>query len=123
MGKIKAEHELKQLQSQRAKVEVTLDDLRQQQEEIKLHKSELMEKKGNLEQRICKIQEANKEPVVTEHAILRYLERVEGVDIERVKSAILTKSVRGFVGTSNGKFPISSGHRVVVKGNTVITIE
>lgn len=57
---------------------------------------------------------------VTEHAILRYLERVRGIDLEEVENTILPEGYREKL--LSGKIPIN-GFRIVVKDNTVITVE
>lgn len=63
--------------------------------------------------------------VVSEHCILRYLERVELVSIDQVEGKILTEELRRLVGIlGGGKFPIGdTGHHVVVKNGICITIE
>ena len=61
--------------------------------------------------------------VISEHAILRYLERVGQIDMERIKSEILPEEVgeicKRFGG--NGKFPTKT-HQVIVKNNIVTTV-
>ena len=60
---------------------------------------------------------------VSEHALLRYLERVYKIDIEAVKKEILTDEVvSNFKGIGPGKFPHKSG-KVMIRGNTVVTFE
>jgi len=60
---------------------------------------------------------------VSDHALLRYLERAKGLDREAVEAEILTDElvyqVRILGGT--GKF-VSEGRRVVVEDFTVVTI-
>jgi len=63
------------------------------------------------------------EPVVSEHALLRYLERKYNLDLEDIKREILTNdNVIMIKNMGNGKYPISDGLKAVVKNNTVITI-
>lgn len=66
-----------------------------------------------------------KKPVVSEHAILRYLERVENLDVERVRAEILNESVMKFVNQfgGNGTFPHEKGFQIVMKNNMVVTIK
>lgn len=62
--------------------------------------------------------------VITEHAILRYLERVKGVDIEAIKKEILPDYTLGYilgVGMNSGKYPAGT-HKVVLSGNIITTV-
>lgn len=119
---IKESQELKQLQSRKAKLEVDLKgkrkDLGSIQNEVK-----------NMESQLCEIQNkiksiSDSDIVVTEHAIIRYLERCKGLDLDAVKSEILSEERRKMIkAMGNGKFPIGDGARIVVKGNSIVTIE
>jgi hypothetical protein len=59
-------------------------------------------------------------PTISDHALLRYIERVYGVDIEAMKAALLTPSVITAikVGASAVKSPVGT---MVIKGSTVVT--
>lgn len=61
---------------------------------------------------------------VSEHAVLRYLERVKGIDISQVEKDILSDKVITLVEQlgGTGKYP-NDGFHVVLKNNTVVTIE
>jgi ribosomal protein L16/L10AE len=70
----------------------------------------------------------NREIVVSEHAILRYLERIGGVNIDEVREKILSPSVRKYIDElGSGKFPQNGSetgkYRVVVKNRVVTTVE
>ena len=60
---------------------------------------------------------------VSEHAIVRYFERVKGFDIEQIEAEILSEKVRGFVEKlgGNGTYP-NDWHQVVMKNKVVITV-
>ena len=60
--------------------------------------------------------------IVSEHALLRYAERVMGVDFQLIKDAILTEELKSQISLLGpGKYPIKDGV-AVVRGNTIITI-
>lgn len=65
------------------------------------------------------------EPRVTDHALLRYLERVRGIDMEEVKQAILTPQVREWLHLfPEGNFPLDDGqHKVVIRDGAVLTVK
>jgi hypothetical protein len=70
----------------------------------------------------------HREIVVSEHAILRYLERVAGVNLDEVREKILSPSVRKYIDElGSGKFPQNGSetgkYRVVVKNRVVTTVE
>ncbi|HJT72652.1 MAG TPA: hypothetical protein VJ720_01515 [Chitinophaga sp.] len=61
--------------------------------------------------------------IVSEHAIVRYLERVETVNPSEVPRKILTDKLREMVATlGNGTYPVND-FLVVVKNNVVITVK
>lgn len=61
---------------------------------------------------------------VSEHCLLRYLERVKGIDIHELEREILCEQVLGLVESLgvNGTFP-AAGFSVVLKNGTAITIK
>lgn len=60
---------------------------------------------------------------ISEHAILRYLERVKGIDIPEIEKEILTDDVLSFVETlgGSGKYPIGN-FQIVMKDYTITTV-
>jgi len=63
-----------------------------------------------------------KQLTVSDHAIIRYQERIEVIDPALVADKILTPQLRNMVETlGNGVFPVDD-FRVVVQDNTVITV-
>lgn len=67
---------------------------------------------------------AEKDIVVTEHAILRYLEYVEGLNIEEIKEKILNPTVKSYIKKfPSGKFPNEElGLKLVVKNRVITTV-
>lgn len=64
-----------------------------------------------------------KDIVVSEHAQLRYCERVLGCDLEAVKADILSAKMLKCAETlGNGTFPVRDGIRAVVKDRVVVSI-
>lgn len=61
---------------------------------------------------------------VTDHAIIRYLERIEGVNIQEIKDKIVDEAVRQQYNTLGyGTYLNKSGtSRTVVRHNTAITV-
>ncbi len=62
--------------------------------------------------------------IVSEHAILRYCERVKQMDIDAIVNDILTPQlVTAEKALGNGKFPSGTGFKVVVRNKVVVTVE
>jgi hypothetical protein len=62
---------------------------------------------------------------ISDHAVVRFLERVEGLDIDAVKHDIVPEKVMEQLeelGYSNGVYPVNKTHKVRVKDRTVVTI-
>jgi hypothetical protein len=59
-------------------------------------------------------------PTISDHALLRYIERICGVDVEAMKAELLTETVVLAIkqGATAVKSPVGT---MVIKGNTVVT--
>lgn len=61
--------------------------------------------------------------IVTEHAMLRYLERVDGLNTDALKERILgEETIKNHKVLGDGKFPIKGGGLAVIKDNVIVTI-
>ena len=69
--------------------------------------------------------ERKKKLVISEHAILRYIERVMGIDLEELKAKILPedvlKKIKALEGV-DGTYPCSEGFKVRIRDRTIVTI-
>jgi uncharacterized membrane protein len=61
-------------------------------------------------------------PRVSDHAVVRYLERVEGKDINAVRAKIVTPRVAAALGVLPTCHVIQGGHRLVVRDGMVTTV-
>ncbi len=65
----------------------------------------------------------NKGFAVTDHAIARYYERVEGVNMNALKESIVPDSVKIFICThKNGELPVKDKYRIRFQNKKVVTI-
>jgi len=113
-------HELKSLQVRREKLLAESKQFAQEIERIRKQKSGVDAEISMLEQRIESMTE--REPVVTEHAMLRYVERVMGIDLNGIKNSILTEQNRKMIAFA-GSCRIKSGNvEFVVKDRRVISV-
>lgn len=67
---------------------------------------------------------APKELIVSEHAMLRYISRVMGVDLSKIEDKILTQEVLKASSTlGNCKVNIEDGFKVVIRDKIVVTVD
>lgn len=116
-------HELKQLQTRKSKLEAELKIKDIERRESAKAYDDLSAKLKKLEQ---EIQNFAKEPEVSEHALLRYIEREMGFDLDAIRAEILNAELKGMIKTlgGNGKFPIhkNAKHRAIVQNNVIVSI-
>ena len=124
MPTIKEKVTSKELTSQLKKIEGEVVAL---SVDVKNKQKELQDKKifaDNLKQKIETLNKSNQEPVVSEHALLRYFERVENIDLKYIEGEILSEDVLKMISVlgGNGTYPNKRGFSVVMKNNVVVTI-
>ena len=60
---------------------------------------------------------------VTDHAIVRYLERHQNLNIDHVKALIATDEVKAIhKSIGNCKYTSKNGHTVVIDNNAIVTV-
>lgn len=76
-----------------------------------------------IEEQINAIKTQNTELVFSEHSILRYIERVMGIDIEELKEKILTKDERRAILNLSKTMDYNKDDFIVkIKDNVIITV-
>ena len=112
----------KQLITQKQKVDA---DIKLDKENISHLQKELslkVKRSNNLQSRIDNIKSGDIE--ITEHAMLRYFERVCGFDLELIKQGIISESLKAKASVLGSSFEAKlDGYSVVVKNNKVVTIK
>ncbi|WP_022684543.1 hypothetical protein [Sphingobium bisphenolivorans] len=63
------------------------------------------------------------DPHVSQHAIARYQQRVEYVHSSIVIERLTTPTIRKAIEFGAGCVLLGSGHRVVIKGFTIVTVK
>lgn len=119
---IKQKEELKKLQSLLIKQKSEIDLIRRERQLINERLSVAERNLKNTEEELKKLKTGNK-IIVSEHAVLRYLERTMELDLKAVETEILSEEVVSQYRTlGNGKYPVSNGCKAVIKDNVVLTI-
>lgn len=106
------------------RISVYKSKIHSKEQELSESRKELNDLKETLCKLNKKLESLSKENVeISEHAILRYLERVKGINIVEIRKEIVSeKNFNAIKTLSNGKFP-ENGYKLVVKDNTIVTIE
>jgi hypothetical protein len=117
---VKDQTDLKRLQTKRDKI---LSEIEEKNVELRKKAKELEKDKSELKKIITKITGiSKKEIIISEHAILRYVERVIGIDLEEIKEKIIPKNSRDTIKKiGDGKYPIDS-HTIVIKNGVVVSV-
>lgn len=114
--------ELKGLQTQLAQATAKRELLQQEVFNTQKEVHTLTTRIKSLNNRIKQLKENEHEPVVSEHAILRYLERVKGVDLDALKHEIMDdKTVENIKFLKSGKIKRAE-YDMVIQDNVVVSI-
>lgn len=117
-----ASNSLKALQVKKNQLILDLDFAKKEEKEKAANVSAIQKKLSAIKHEIDAL--SVKELVVSEHAILRYLERVMKIDMTEIKRKILNNdTIKHIDALGAGKFPHEDGFRLVVKDRVVVTIE
>lgn len=115
--------ELKGLQTQLSKSKADLDVLLLELEHVRVRVDAATKHRNDLERRILTLQQDAADPIVTEHAMLRWLERVEGINLDELKGKILDKATIDAIKFAKTGKVSKCGHKIVFKNNVVVTVE
>ena len=114
-------NELKTLQTRIAKLASQLSTVNTDISLLQSHKNNIKDKIDKIKYDIEML--TDKDIQISEHAILRYLERVCLIDLDKIKNEILDDKTKTLIRKlGNGKYPINNGFKIVVKNNVVLTV-
>lgn len=115
-------HELKQKQTRLTKLEAEISEENESVRDAQKALARKQQLAQTLREQITEYIESQKDPIVSEHALLRYFERVAEFDLDAVKDAILTDEVKALIAKlGNGTYPVN-GFKIKVKNKVVVTI-
>jgi hypothetical protein len=115
-------NELKTLQRQK---EESRRSMAESSQKIKEAKEELARHERAAKETERKIEALKqREPIISEHALLRYFERVENRDLDTIRAWLLPPDVKERLDSfPSGTFQIGHGYKVVIKDRVVVTVE
>ena len=119
---IKEKEELKKLNTLQVKLQSEIEAIKIEREILNNKLQSAERNLGKIREEIKKVKEGNK-IIVSEHAMLRYIERVLGINLKEIEKCILTDEVKKqYKIVGNGRFPINDEFRALIRDNVVVTI-
>lgn len=115
---------LKELQSILNNAQAEKKAIEEKIKELETAKASISATIANLNESIKSYTNRQKDLIVSEHAILRYLLRVQGLDIAQVARDLVPDRIKEQIKMlGNGTYPIpEKGFKIVVKENVIVTI-
>ncbi len=114
---------MKQYQTLIAKVKLEHEQLIQEYKALKSKMDKSTKLIKNYEEELIKLKNSNSALIVSEHAILRYLERVYKLDLFKIEAEIASQELFTKVQEfGSGTYTSTEGYRVKVVDGVVVTI-
>jgi hypothetical protein len=114
--------EIKKIQVQitecRSMIQKYRDIAKEASESVDLEKIKL----ERLEAELKRLEQSGKQPKVTEHAIIRYVERVYGISQQELTDSIIGNYGEAIRQIQNGEIKTAGGYTLRVKNSVVVTI-
>lgn len=123
MSAVRTDAELKGLRSRKVQLEAEIEQAGAELREANAAQAQRRERLAAILKQIADLEFVNRDVTITEHALLRYLERARGIDLEAVKKEMLSPRVEAAIrnlGTCN--IATDNGVKLVVKGRAVVSV-
>jgi hypothetical protein len=110
---------LKTLQVQKSQLELEIANINKELKELSIVKLEKVNKVKSIQKEIIEI---TADITISEHAVLRFLERVRGEDLESIKQQILSEDLKKQIQVlGDGTYPVKD-FKVLVRNNIIVTV-
>ncbi|ALW86317.1 hypothetical protein AUC43_15240 [Hymenobacter sedentarius] len=122
---------LKQVVAMRDEHAKEKEALREEQSAIDQRRSLITSRLSHLHTELAQLEQKVEEltpklPAVTDHALVRYFERVMGMDIEQMKRQVIGSDdpelLQTYQTSSSGRYMVSNTHRVHLENNVIVTV-
>ena len=60
---------------------------------------------------------------VSDHALVRYMERISGLSLDNLRTEILTEVNSFYISLGDGQYPVNTRFKAVVKSGNIVTIK
>ena len=121
---IKETQELKRLHTYESKIKAEIDEILLEKRTCESRLTNAYQRYQNVQRQIEALKKSD--PIITEHALLRYLERVKGIDLGQIQKEIMTEYMIDMIKRiHSGKIPIPgmNGVRVIVRNESIVSVE
>lgn len=118
MSRKDKEFEIKDIQNA---IELREDKINMLNKQVSFNRKELNELRKKLAVILVKLNSKPNNIQITDHAMIRYIERVLGVNVKAIKEKILTQTVLDAI-KLGATSVTSNGAKLTIKNNTIITI-
>lgn len=125
MSAVKSDAELKGLRTRRDAVVIEVSHALSALREAQAKHNELKGKLDGLNEQIRNLEAAHCAAgiTVTEHAYLRYVERVMGIDLAEIRKRMLPQRIESTIqAMGTCKIKTEDGHTLVVRNKTVVSV-
>ncbi len=113
---------LKSLESRASKQKAISSEIDKEMQVLNQRKSRESKLLTAILNEIKRLKGLDRKLIVSEHAMLRYIERVMGVNLEEIKQEILNDEVSNNIKKlGNGTYPVEE-YKIVVKDGVVVTV-
>lgn len=115
--------ELKALQTRQSQADAEVSQIEQESRSIQNRLNQARQRSKVIADQIGKLKAQSAGIIVTEHAMLRYIERVIGINMDELRGKVLPESAETVAKAMGGnvRLPVD-GHTVVIKNGTVVTV-
>lgn len=115
--------ELKALQVQLNQANAEHAIAMEAQRNASMEADRLSKKVKSLKKRIDEHTASAVVPTLSEHALLRLLERVYGIDLEELKAKVMTPTtIKAIKAIKSGAVPLETGGRAIIKNHVIVSI-
>lgn len=120
---MKEREEIKQLESIKNELTGKLQGLKVQKVNLDKEINSTADNINNLLRKIERLKQSGN-LIISEHAIIRYIERVLGINIEEVTNKIVPEEIKKQIEVlGNGTYSVNEGEfKIVIKDNVVVTV-
>ena len=119
---VKKKENIKSISTRISKLKGKLPSLKDEMKDAQREHQECLKKISDLQFQLQKAEDDQRELEVSEHAIIRYLERVMQIDVDNIRNTIIGEVGKAHTAMGSGHYPIGNGCRAVIKNKTVVTI-
>lgn len=115
---------LKELENQKIKLEEKIKSLKSEENVLTKNITITSQKLSEVKSSIANIKNNNKNIIISDHAIVRYVERVIGINLEEIESKICPEATRSQIRAfGSGSYQVNSNEFTIkIKDNVVITL-